>query len=354
MVPNYLNPYKSAFYVWQTVIWAFYWVATRIVWLPYTAPPWEFNVASKATGFLFSTLLAFLFWAHRNKEFRTRILVGLILSATTGLLWRISYNAIDIHLIQQTLPVDLSVRHYFWHASIAVLQLLPWTIGYFLLTYHSKFVVQKERAQVAELQAKEAQLKLLHLQISPHFLFNVLNSLDTLLIKEDIKESRVMLGKLSSFLRQSLSNNPVETIPLLQEIERAKIYVDIETVRFQDRLTVTWDIAPDVESFRIPSLILQPLLENAIKHSVSQNIHGGTVAVSARKKSRFLLLTIKNQSRSDDEPLNEKTTGLGIGLENTERRLQATYGGKASLKAMIVGGRSFEVEISIELEWDKA
>ena len=353
MIPNYLNPYKGAFYLWQTAIWASYWAATRIVWLAYTAPPWEFNVAAKSTGFVFSTMLAFLFWAYRNKEFRTRIIVGLMLSAVVGLLWRISYNAIDIHLIQASPPNNLSLRHYFWHASIAVLQLLPWTIGYFLLTYHSKFVVQKERAQEAELRAKEAQLKLLHLQISPHFLFNVLNSLDTLLIKEDIKESRVMLGKLSSFLRQSLSNDPVETISLRQEVERAKIYVDIETVRFQDRLTVTWDIAEDVEDFQIPSLILQPLLENAIKHSVSQNIHGGTVGVSALKVTDCIVLTVSNQSRSRDEGLSGKTAGLGIGLENTEKRLQATYGDKASLKALIVDGRSFEVEMSIRLDWNK-
>lgn len=347
MTSNILNPYKLSFYLLQSGIWIAYGIATRLVWLIYDAPPWQYNFTEKLTGFAFSTGLAFIFWAMRDRKFLTQILFGLMITALFGLLWRISYNVISLHFLRDSLPADMSFVRYFWHSSLAVLRLMPWTIGYFLITYYLKYREEKDRAKTSALQAKEAQLKLLHLQISPHFLFNVLNSLDTLLMKENIAESRKMLGRLSQFMRQTLSDDPAFNIPLKQEVERARTYVEIEKVRFQEKLTVNWHIEKDVEEFMVPSLILQPLIENAIKHSVSKSLHGGKIDISANHVVEGVLIRINNKSLGDADEATGAEHGLGIGLENTLARLRVTYGDQANLSANQQEDGSYEVRIFV-------
>jgi len=347
MSSNLLNPYRHSFYLIQLVIWTLYWLATRIVWLAYTAPPWQYNLVEKLLGLVFTIGLAFIFWHWRNWKFPTQILAGLFMTGLFGVALRISYNIIDLHFIQLTLPVHMSFARYFWHASTAILLLLPWSTGYFLVTYYSKYLLQRDLAQQAALQAKEAQLKLLHLQISPHFLFNVLNSLDTLLLKEDINKSRIMLKKLSTFLRQTLSEDLAHTMPLKNEIERARTYVEIEKVRFSDKLTVQWHIDPSLEDFMVPSLILQPLIENAIKHSVGLSLHGGHITISATNEGGQVALSIRNKANGDTSNGVNNEEGLGIGLENTIARLKVTYGDLAHLSSQKNADGSFEVRILI-------
>ena len=328
-------------------IWFTYLAVTRIGWLAYTAPPWEYMISHKVLGLFASTAMAFVFWQMRDKHFWSQIFTAILVTSIFGVLWGVTYNIVDIHVLRENPPANLTAINYFWSASMAILRLMPWTIGYFLLTYYTKFVGQERLAREAALLAKDAQLKLLHLQIRPHFLFNVLNSLDTLLMKNDTVEARKMLNMLSLFLRQTLSENPSDMITLKEEIKRVSTYIDIEKVRFQDRLQVGWDIEACAENAMVPSLILQPLLENAIKHSVSRSIHGGRIDIHAGREKGRLEIIVKNKANGIENKEERPNKGLGIGLDNTSKRLKAIYGDAATLTPLQSCDGSFEAHIAI-------
>lgn len=348
MPSNFLNPFSKSFYALQTAIWSAYWAATRIGWLVYTAPPWENMVSHKVLGLLASTAMAFVFWRIRDKHFWWQISNAILMTSIFGVVWGVAYNIVDIHLLRDSPPANLTAINYFWSASMAILRLMPWTIGYFLLTYYTKFVQQERLAREADLLAKDAQLKLLHLQIRPHFLFNVLNSLDTLLMKKDTAEARKMLNMLSLFLRQTLSEAPSDMVTLNDEIARVCTYIEIEKVRFQDKLQIAWNIDAFAKSAMVPSLILQPLLENAIKHSVSQSIHGSEITISATRQDGPLQILVKNKANGVENDEESKGNGLGIGLDNTRKRLKAIYGKGASLRAHQTREGSYDVCIVID------
>ncbi|MEX0298159.1 MAG: sensor histidine kinase, partial [Kordiimonas sp.] len=280
-IPDHLNPYGKKFILFQLVFWFLYFFVYRSLWFSYTPPAVSWSAAYMFTGWLSTTLLAMTIWSTRRKSFKTQIMVGGLGCVFFGVLWRVNIHAIEWHILEVDIPEVITPFAYIHNGFFATVHLMAWSAGYFLIAYYTQYLHQQERAAKAELLAKEAQIKLLHLQISPHFLFNVLNSLDTLLIKENINESREMLSKLSLFLRQTLSEEPTHKITLKEEIERTKSYLDIELVRFRDKLKINWNCDPKLDEFSVPSLILQPIVENAIKHCVGKSMHGGIIEIEA-------------------------------------------------------------------------
>ena len=183
------------------------------------------------------------------------------------------------------------------------------------------------RAEAASARAEAAALRL---QLNPHFLFNTLNSISSLVTLDRREQAETMIQSLGEFLRASLHADPMADVSLAEEIETVDAYLAIESVRFGDRLTIEVEVAPGLSEAQVPNFILQPLVENAIKHGVAAARGPAALTVSATETADVLVLAVVNTR----EPGSEvgKTAGTGIGLANIRQRLAIRYNGRASLE----------------------
>ncbi len=189
--------------------------------------------------------------------------------------------------------------------------------------------------------AQDAELRALRAQLDPHFLFNSLNSISALIGAEPQK-ARTMCGHLAEFLRQSLRKGALGTIPLREELSLAQSYLAVEQIRFGPRLAVRLDIAPGVEDLELPPLLLQPLVENAVRHGLAHLLDGGELRLAARREGGELLLEIGN----DCDPERPRGAGGGLGLANVRGRLAAIFGDRAALR-VVETPQSYEVALRL-------
>ena len=187
---------------------------------------------------------------------------------------------------------------------------------------------QLKRAK-AESMAHEAQLKMLRYQLNPHFLFNTLNSISSLVNKRDDSRANEMILQLSDFLRHSLYIDPVEGITLQEELDALNLYLRIEQARFGDRLLIHLDVSSDAEQLHVPSMILQPLVENAIKYAIAPCEEGGEIKISAGLyKDEMIAISVADNGPGFDENLIDESS-VGVGLRNTRERLNTFYRGNS-------------------------
>lgn len=201
----------------------------------------------------------------------------------------------------------------------------------------------------AELESRvsTAELQMLRMQLHPHFLFNSLQAA-TQLIHENPAAAEIVLQRLSELLRVALDDMRSMQVPLKQEIVFLKSYIEIQKQRFQERLDVRLEIAPDALPVPVPSLLLQPLVENAIHHGIGKNKGSDVVEVTAQRHGQDLLLQVKNRASnlgSDREP-----SGNGVGLKNTRARLQQMYGDQASLELTPLSPRGVCATVKLPVE----
>lgn len=227
---------------------------------------------------------------------------------------------------------------------------LAWVLLYHMVKFGQALQGEKETLLVleagrrkeafklvsAESAAKEAQLKLLRYQLNPHFLFNTLNSIASLVSAKRSTDAQSMIGELSTFLRFSLESDRNITIPFRDEIEALDLYLRIEQVRFSDRLVVEQNIDPRVLPIQVPSLLLQPLVENSIKHAIGRAEEGGRILITAELEDRNLVLTVEDSGSGVDEKgpeLSDLFDAPGFGLRSTAERLENLYGDGFSFNA---------------------
>jgi len=204
--------------------------------------------------------------------------------------------------------------------------LLCWSGLYFGIKYYQQLQEQTERALAATAAAHQAQLKMLRYQLNPHFLFNTLNAISTLILDRKNDIANLAVSRLSDFLRYTLDNDPMKRVTLGSELGAIDLYLEIEKVRFGDRLIVQKAIESEAKSALVPSLILQPLIENAIKYAVTPREEGGTITITAKIRGNMLLLTLADDGPGlSNTPKLAKKSG-GVGLKNTRERLQQFYG----------------------------
>lgn len=197
----------------------------------------------------------------------------------------------------------------------------------------------EERAFRYQLLAREAELKAFKAQIDPHFLFNSLNAVAALCGPE-AKEARRMTQLLADFFRQTLRVGSLDRIPLGQELELATRYVAIEQVRFGPRLEVSIEASDAARAVEVPPLLLQPLIENAVRHGIASMVDGGRVSVTATMDEDALRIVVTNPA----DPERSESRGEGIGLQNARGRLEAMFAGRASLQSSEAEG-TYRVEI---------
>lgn len=298
-----------------------------------------------ACGMLLSLPLRYLYRFFWNRAIWIQSLGLLGGSALVGYLWikLRSYifmgwieNASEMAAYSEKLG-DAAAEIY-WKMQFvesyvgAITVILTWSALYFAIKSYRVFQDVRESALKSAAMAHEAQLKMLRYQLNPHFLFNTLNAISTLILEKNTELANRMVTKLSNFLRYSLDNDPMQKITLEQEMQALQLYLDIEKVRFEERLSLQVDIEEAARDALIPSLLLQPLVENAIKYGIARAEGGGHLKISARVFAGDLLMEV-----SDDGPGCELVNGKipdakGVGLRNTRERLATLYGSEHSIK----------------------
>lgn len=197
------------------------------------------------------------------------------------------------------------------------------------LDYYRKYQERELRASQLETRLVQSQLDALRMQLNPHFLFNTLNSI-SVLMRRDVDAADRMLLQLSGLLRQALSRNEAHEIPLRQEIEFLERYLEIEQIRFRDRLTVRMQIDPVTLNALVPQLVFQPLVENAIRHGITDRETDGLIEIHAERSKGNVLLRVRDNGPGMPEPVEAGAdSGEGIGLANTRARLSHLYGGRS-------------------------
>ena len=246
---------------------------------------------------------------------------------------------------------DVSLKNFNWAEAVRTIAFWTWFFlawaGLYLALMYS-FDVYDEQRRSAELRerAHVAQLRALHSQINPHFLFNSLNSVSALILDKNSEKAEEMVGKLARFLRLGLSADPTRKIPLELELELQRSYLDIEQLRYPD-LSVEVDLPDPLKAALVPALILQPIVENAVKYGVAGTPPPASISISASVMDGTLQLEVVDSGKGAPHA----KSGGGIGLANVGQRLSLLYGeGRSSLDAARDPDGAFRVRISLPLE----
>ncbi len=216
---------------------------------------------------------------------------------------------------------DIALGRYFL--------LLAWAGLYFALGYAEHARAAERREGEHRRAAKAAELRSLRYQVNPHFLFNTLNSLSALVLTGKVDLAEKMIHTISTFYRRSLAGDPTVDIPLDEEIRSQRLYLEIEGVRFPDRLRLNYDIPKALEQACVPGMILQPLVENSVKYGVAPVARPVTITLAAREEHGRLVLTVADDGPGT--PADASGAGCGIGLQNVRDRLAARFGSDASV-----------------------
>ena len=230
-----------------------------------------------------------------------------------------------------------------------------WSALYYAINFFLTVEQQADRLERLEAQATAAQLAMLRYQLNPHFLFNTLNSISTLVLLKQTEPANAMLTRLSGFLRHTLIAEPGSQVTLAQEIETLQLYLDIERMRFEERLRTQFEIEDTALAAQLPAMLLQPLVENAIKYAVSTQEEGAQISLTARVIGDRLRLTVEDTGPGLDdsprftgtEPAPGRPVSTGVGLANIRNRLSQAYGDTHLFETRSEAGGGFTVLIEI-------
>jgi two-component system, LytTR family, sensor kinase len=318
-----------------------FWLFQIVGWLAYAVAmtmsrvgifPLRYMVVGKGvlaiTGLLYSLVLWRVYrrLLRRDPTVVQIVVVSVIASYLIAALWTATDNVVDIPIAKALLGrehVIRSVFQLFVGSVYNAFTMLAWSLLYFGVKHYDALQTERERTLRAEAMAQRAQLEALRYQIHPHFLFNTLNAISTLVVDKRNDDASRMISRLSDFLRLTLSGPVVDEVSVTEEIDFVRRYLDIEQVRFGDRLTVQIDVASDAWAARLPYLILQPVVENAIRHGVAPREGGGRVRIAVTRDGARLRIVVAD----DGAPWSADSSrgGERIGLANTRERLRRLY-----------------------------
>ena len=235
-----------------------------------------------------------------------------------------------------------------------------WSALYYATNFFLQIEEQSDQMLRLESQAASAQLAMLRYQLNPHFLFNTLNSISTLVLLKQTEPANAMLSRLSSFLRYTLINEPTGRVTVAQEVETLKLYLDIERMRFEERLRTIFHIDPASSGALLPSLLLQPLVENAIKYAVTPQESGAEITISTQVLGPNLRITVSDTGPGVQDEGEQRLTGVGydgreqvstgVGLANIRDRLAQAYGDAHRFETLAPPEGGFAVNIELPFE----
>jgi sensor histidine kinase YesM len=310
-------------------------------------------------GYLWAALTPVALWLARrfplDKEVIVRrVAMHLVFGVLISLLQLVAYNFVFQTLVRRNsdsfFPLgpfqDVVVGQF--HFNLLLYSVI---VGlYQTFDYYRRFREREQRAAQLELEAAQletqltrAQLDALKMQLHPHFLFNTLNTI-SVLMEEDVSAANEMLLRLSDLLRAALKNNETHEVTLSEELQFLEKYLQIEQARFQDRLKVRIDPAPETLAAYLPNLLLQPLVENAIRHAVAPRATETLIEIRSRKLDGHLHLSV---SDNGEGIIDHATPTNGIGLRNTRARLEKLYGSDQDFRLETAAGGGVNVSITI-------
>jgi two-component system, LytTR family, sensor kinase len=337
------------FWALHTLGWSAYLITQYMGALLYEKPPEYIKVilAAAASGFVLSAPLRYVF--RRLWGLRPAAIIPSVLFAAwlTALAWRATINASYAYFVEDWMSKEPWYGIFTGTLSSTYL-LVCWSGLYFGIKYYDTLQKQREETLQASALAQEAQVKMLRYQLNPHFLFNTLNAISTLILDGQGRVANQAIGRLSDFLRYTLDQDPMKKVTLRQELDALNLYLGIEQLRFGERLRLEFEVDDAAYTGLVPSLILQPLVENALKYAVAPREEGGRLTIIARLAAGHLELVV--QDDGPGLPVGvELGTGRGVGFRNTRERLAALYGEHQTL-AVRFARPGLRIEITLPFE----
>jgi two-component system LytT family sensor kinase len=323
-----------SFWTIQLTGWIVYFIVIYITFLTIAQPENYYNLfLLKGFRALTGFFLTFVFLRPIYRRFGNRLSIGgliaLVLSCTV--IFGTAWTAIEAGYVYSTNAAFNTTNYLMRSPRIALdyaMTLAAWSAFYLVVKNWWLWQKERETALAAAALANQAQLEMLRYQLNPHFLFNALNSIRAS-VDEDAARAKQMITQLSEFLRYSLLNESTKKIPLGEELEAVKNYLAIEKIRFEDKLEINFDIEQRAENFKVPSFLLNPLVENAVKHGMSSSAKPLKIDISAKVAGDGLLLEVSNSGS-----LNGASNGNGtkIGLKNVRERLEKLVGARGRIE----------------------
>ena len=336
---------NRAFWFLQGLGWAGYFMLRSLsgfansmgwMWLVHTA-------LLTATGYSLTLLMGALF----RRLIKMRVIWTAVLSLAAVIVASMAFSIIETWSYATFLKPDSRPVGFEYLGAILLnfALLAAWTALYYGINYYILLEEQLDQREKLESQASSAQLAMLRYQLNPHFLFNTLNSISTLVLLKQTERANAMLARLSSFLRYTLANESTAKVTLAQEVETLKLYLEIEKMRFEDRMRPHFRIDPETIGAKLPSLLLQPLIENAIKYAVTPSEDGADIWLTATRQGEAVRIEVADNGNASADLSASPSTG--VGLANIRERLAQAYGNSHAFttKTNEHGGFSVIIEI---------
>ncbi|MBX7172654.1 MAG: histidine kinase [Pyrinomonadaceae bacterium] len=326
-----LEKLKKSFWFLQISGWLIYMVVIYITFLTVAANPLGlFYIKSfRAVAGFFLTIILWRIYRRMVNRFslNTIVFMVLALSVIFGCLWA-GIEELYFSLVSSNFNFSKDLPNLPKVALDYAMTITGWSAVYFGIKYWQKWQTEQENALQSAFLADKAQLEVLRYQLNPHFLFNALNSIRAS-VDEDKNRAKQMITQLSEFLRHSLLSVEKKEIPLHEEIEAVKNYLAIEKIRFEEKLEVNFEIDEEAEDFKVPCFLLNPLVENAIKHGLQTSPKPLKINISAKSEDEKLILEVANSGKLENL---HNSNGTKIGLKNVRERLEKLFGGKSSFE----------------------
>jgi len=346
---------EAQFWTLQFVGWTGWAVASAIGWVYWADEPilYGLYIFAALLAILLTTILRYIYRALWTRSLPLRIGTAMLLSYVMGGIWQVGKNVVLAHYMADFKP--MAWLGYFEGILSSLYVMLLWSGLYFGIKYYQMLQQETEKVLRITATAHQAQLKMLRYQLNPHFLFNTLNAISTLILERDTQHANQMVTGLSRFLRYSLDSDPMQRVALDQELAALRLYLDIEEVRFGERLKLVSDVENLARRALIPSLLLQPIVENAIKYAIAPSERGGTIHIDARVRGTRLELSVTDDGPGI-QPLIENgapqstAAGHGVGLVNTRQRLAEIYPHAHAFELTNVTPQGLQVCVRIPFE----
>lgn len=345
--PAILFSQSHQFWLLQTFGWCGY---ALILFVAVIHPQFDtpdFNFSGQLINLFNETfagfVLSYLQWAVIRRIVRYRLKWTLSLSflcaALLGVTWNIAKLASYKEVVyQQVWYLHFDMLEFGGWLLFSIATMFVWNAIFFIILYNKKLQQEHELLLRARTAEKEAQLQMMRYQLNPHFMFNIMNAISTLIYRHDNDKANEMLEKLCTFLRYSLEHHSDKFSRLSKELELAELYLSIEKVRFSERLSVKMNIPEQLMDAYVPSLVLQPVIENAVKHGIESTAGQGEISISAWLQGQMLNIVVHDTGAQ----FKVEKVGFGIGLSNTRERIDTMFNqsGNVTIKENPNGGTS--------------